>query len=296
MQYAYLKGEYPKAYEILSDLDSTIPLLNTSGSYEMDIFIELCLRYGNYAKAYKYIYELIANYGYNESFFDDYENIEKLRKQKFYNSKELAKLEKSFQADTVLVNELRVMFEADQYFRTLPIPEDAFPEMQYDPNWTHPYAKQFDSIDSINFVRLMEIIKTKGFPYSQNIKLTLQQRGRVFMYLNTMLVHFVNAFQFESMKQILLENIKTGNCPPQFLANMVDSRCRGEQCFIYGTYINLSREQICDFEKLDERRAAIGMPPHKLVCEINILLSQKYNSAEPRPEEIQQLLEQGCGF
>jgi hypothetical protein len=98
------------------------------------------------------------------------------------------------------------------------------------------------------------------------------------------------------MKQILLENIKTGNCLPVFLAILVDSRCRMEQCFIYGNYINLSREQICDIDKLDERRAGIGLPPHKLECEINRLLSLKYTPSASLSKTVRDMSEQECDF
>ncbi|MDR0619405.1 MAG: hypothetical protein LBG17_05850 [Bacteroidales bacterium] len=268
-QLDYLKGNYNNAYDTLTIVESIIPLLNSPEYIEMRIFAELSLKYKNYEKAYEYIRILISDYGYKLNDFDDYKNIKKLRRQKFYNSENLALLEKEFCPDTVLVNEMEAMLKNDQFFRILPTRKDTFPQEQCSIEWQHPYSKQFDSIDSINYVKLIKIIHEKGFPLSKHIKYTQSQQTDVFISLLIVITHISDSANVEKMKQILLENIKTGNCPPVMLANMIDRQCLSKRTkFIYGMYDNLTLQDIFDINNLDRRRAKIGLPPHKLSCEI----------------------------
>jgi hypothetical protein len=231
----------------------------------MRLFVELSLRYKNYEKAYKYIQILMSDYGYNLDDFDDFKNIKKLRKQKFYDSEYLASLEKNFCPDTILANEIDMMIKDDQFFRTLPTYIDTFPQAQCDPEWRHPYSKQFDSIDSINYVKLIKIIHEKGFPLSKHIKYTQMQRMYVFGNLLPIIMHINDSVNVEEIKQILLENIKRGDCSPLMLGSLIDRLCLSKRTlFVYGTYDGIKREDIFDIDNLDKRRAAIGLPPREL--------------------------------
>ncbi|MDR2651500.1 MAG: hypothetical protein LBC68_04190 [Prevotellaceae bacterium] len=275
----YLKGNYKCAYDTLICLENDIPLLNTPEYDEMRTFLELSLMYENYDKAYKYLIVLIEDYGYKAKFFNDFKNIKKLRKQKIYDSKKIKYLEKNFVSDTAIVHTIEAMREREQFFRRLPIKTDTFPKLQCgDTSWRHPYAKQFDSIDKINYKILIQLIHQNGFPLSKNMKYMFMDRITVYRCIMPILMHINDSSWFEEMKSVLIENIRNGDCPPQLLGNMVDRHYLSTKKFIYGIYNNTSKEQIFDLPNLDKRRAEIGLPPHKVKCEIENLFHKKYFS------------------
>ena len=88
------------------------------------------------------------------------------------------------------------------------------------------------------------------------------------------------------MKGILLEYIRNGDCYPDILAELID-----KNCILYGrplVYGQLGDEGIYDIQNLDKRRAAIGLPPKKLICEILKLQAMQH----PVPPELLKTLPQ----
>ncbi|MCM1531543.1 MAG: hypothetical protein NC048_02230 [Bacteroides sp.] len=266
-QLAYLQDDYAEAYRILLDLEAEIPLLNNLESYEMPMLVELCLRYGDYEKAYAYMKSLVADHGFPIDNFKDYENLDILKRQPFYDSSTLARSESDFVTDSVWVEEMGELLRKDIACRS----SLAYP-------FSDSVIAAFRYVDSCNFYRLKELMIQHGFPLAQNKRFTLQQRTTVFVALSTLCVHLVDSAYMAFLTPILYQNIKSGDCPPEFLGAMFDSKARADSCFLFGTYVDVRKDMICDVEHLDERRAEIGLPPHRLSCQLALAFFQKSNS------------------
>ncbi len=263
-QLAYLQDDYAEAYRILLDLETEIPLLNNLESYEMPMLVELCLRYGDYEKAYAYIGSLVTDHGFSVEMFKDYENFDILKRQSFYDSSALAKAEADFVTDSVLEQEMWELLQKDIACRSSlkhPLNDSAIAKLRY--------------VDSCTFYRFKELLAQYGFPLAQNKRFNVAQRSRVFTALSPLLLHWIDSVYMEFLTPIVYQCVKNGDCPPELFGGMFDSKARAEGCFPYGTYINTGKEMICDVEHLDERRAEIGLPPHRLSCQISMLLLKK---------------------
>lgn len=263
---AYLQDDYAEAYRILLDLEAEIPLLNNLVSYEMPMLVKLCLRYGDYEKAYAYIRSLITDHGFSIGFFVDYENFDQLKIKPFYDSSALAKAEADFVTDSVLVQKMHTLYQRDTAYRNSltgwPLSDSDMAGLRH--------------VDSCNFYNLKEILSEYGFPLAQGKRFSLRQRDMVSASLSAMCMHLVDSAYMAFLTPILYQNIKSGDCPPEFLGNMFDSRARADSCFPYGMYVNVGKEMICDVEHLDERRAAIGLPPHRLSCQTTLANLKRY--------------------
>lgn len=265
-EFAYLQEDHAEAYRILLDLEAEVPLLNNLITYEMPMLVELCLRYGNYEKAYAYISSLVIDHGFSVGFFVDYENFDQLKRKPFYDSSALAKAEADFVTDSVLVQEMWELLRKDIDCRSSlenPFSDSSIAAFRY--------------VDSCNFYRLKELMAQYGFPLAQNKRFTLRQRNTVFVALSTLCMHLVDSAYMAFLTPILYQNIKSGDCPPDFLGGMFDSKARADSCFPYGMYVNVGKEMICDVEHLDERRAEIGLPPHRLSCQLTRIGLEKSN-------------------
>ena len=266
-QLAYLQNDHAEAYRILLDLEAEIPLLNNLESYEIPMLVELCLRYGDYEKAYAYIKSLVTDHGFSVGFFVDYENFDQLKRKPFYDSSALAKAEADFVTDSVLVQKMLILFQRDTAYRNSlngwPLSDSEMVGLR--------------RVDSCNFYDFKEILSEYGFPLAQSKRFSLQQRSVVSASLSAMCMHLVDSAYMAFLTPILYQNIKSGDCPPDFLGNIFDSKARADSCFSYGMYVNVGKEMICDVEHLDERRAAIGLPPHRLSCQITRVVLEKFN-------------------
>ena len=126
-----------------------------------------------------------------------------------------------------------------------------------------------DSIDAINELELKRIIENYGYPDERIIggfKIDNQPVDP-----GILLFHF-DDYDYWTSK--LKELIKKGEAPPRSLGTFVDSykrRVPEEKKFIYGIYDNSREESIVDYDKLDERRVSIGLPPMKLKKSIDSL-------------------------
>jgi len=271
----WLEENYKDCYRILSELDTTCTLLNGAWS-ELYHFAELSLMYKNYNRAYECIHSLITNYGFSVDDFEYMQNFRQLKKINNWNSlkTELLNLEKHFTSDTTLYIEISEMLEADQYYRKNGyyrikelIKQDSMSnDSLAQTSLMHsPYMVIVDSIDNVNFKKLLNIMDTKGFPLSSSIKYNIKERQKIYTALFVMLVHFSDSIQANYLKPILLQYIKHGDCPPELLANMIDRyQLNKSQLFLYGVFNNISSDQIFEYEKLDERRKSIGLPDYDL--------------------------------
>lgn len=264
---AYLQEDHAEAYRILRDLEAEVPLLNNLMTYEMPRLVELCLRYGDYEKAYAYIKSLVNDHGFSVGFFVDYENFDQLKRKPFYDSSALAKAEADFVTDSVLVQKMLILFQRDTAYRNSlngwPLSDSEMVGLR--------------GVDSCNFYDFKEILSEYGFPLAQGKRFSLQQRSVVFVALSTLCMHLVDSAYMAFLTPILYQNIKSGDCPPDFLGGMFDSKARADSCFPYGMYVNVGKEMICDVEHLDERRAEIGLPPHRLSCQLMRIGLEKSN-------------------
>ncbi|MDR1974111.1 MAG: hypothetical protein LBQ31_05495 [Bacteroidales bacterium] len=297
-QYSYLKDDKREAYNILTEIEQTIPLLDIPGIYEMEMFVELSLLYKNYTKAYQYINKLISDYGYKIKDFMDFKNFRLLKRKDFYEAKALIQAENEFIPDTIISVQLQRMHDNDQYYRTLPAKDCnvGIEELQYINN-SNKYWVQYDSIDRINYAELTEIIRKDGYPLSKTKKYDRVQRGLVYTNLSTMTMHISDSANIEEMKAILLENIRMGDCYPDLFACLVDRNCLSKgKCYIYGMYDNISSNQICDIQNLDKRRSEIGLPSYKLGCEIQKLILRKMAIRRDMPKIMYEILEKDCDF
>ena len=303
----WMEENYKECYRILSELDSTCALLN-SGCIELYHFLELSLQYKNYPKAFESIRSYITNYGVKLKDFKDLPNFREMEKiQNWKNwKKELSHLEKNFVSDTKLYNEIMQMYKDDQYYR-----ENDYQRikelMKKDPAYSDslanvsfmrfhkfldPYKPLLDSIDNINYQKLLHIIDTKGFPFSSSIKYYHDQRSSIFFPLYSMLWHFSSdSAKVNHLKIILPQYIRQGDCPPDMLSSMVDMyQRRNKQPVLYEVPTNCSqgkctRENIVDYEKLDERRKEIGLPDYEVSRLLDIkrhAIMRVANAANPK--------------
>lgn len=215
-EFAYLQEDHAEAYRILLDLEAEVPLLNNLITYEMPMLVELCLRYGNYEKAYAYISSLVIDHGFSVGFFVDYENFDQLKRKPFYDSSALAKAEADFVTDSVLVQEMWELLRKDIDCRSSlenPFSDSSMAAFRY--------------VDSCNFYRLKELMAQYGFPLAQNKRFTLRQRNTVFVALSTLCMHLVDSAYMAFLTPILYQNIKSGDCPPDFLGGYVRQQGAG---------------------------------------------------------------------
>ena len=262
---AYLVGNYEYAYKKIQEAETKMPLIEQPNYYEISNYIELLIEHLNYKKALHYIEILVKNYGYpiekfeNKDYFTNLQqntNWDKLKKQ-------LSKLYEKFykKVDKNLLNTLIEMCENDQKVRN---------EEDSDTKWQH-----LNEVDSINTLKMKEIFKNYGFPNAKMLGYSNYEPNELYSRIKVMLMHFIEIQDTAYFKPVLLKFIEKGECAPQVLGSYVDSRDRfnmEKQKYTYGTYYN-TRDQIKDFENLDERRKAIGMPPFEIDLKINAIFN-----------------------
>jgi hypothetical protein len=279
---ASLRENTKESYRILSEITNTCELRNSITYYELFNYATLSLKYNHYLEAYNAILSLVKNYGYQLQDFQGCKNYRKLHTLKDWKNlkRALSEQEKCFVADTLLYNEIDQMFKDDQYHREIYTQERSIAKKNKDSIaiglLDMEYSNIFDSIDNQNFQKLLTIINTKGFPLSTNNKFNKIARNQVYVALLTIIMHSTDSMRMCVLKPLLLQYIAKGECPPEFLASMVDRQKLGaHKPYIYGTYQNISPEEIFEYEKIDERREAIGLPKFNTTEEVFQLRRKK---------------------
>jgi hypothetical protein len=274
-EFFWLTGDLKECYSLLADLDSTSGLIMGTWK-ELYSFAELCLMNKNYSKASECIYSLMANYGFSLDDIKSMHYFRNLKKTSIWKNQKnvLTHIENKFISDTMLYQELMLMLDDDQYYRK----ENDRIRICLKNDSTNADSLMkissmnrtiIDNIDSVNYQKLLQIINTKGFPLTASITYHIRERQKIYTALAVMLIHFADSTKVSHLKPLLLQYIKQGDCPPELLANMLDTYQRmNNQLYLYGSYANTPIEKIFEFEKIDERIKEIGLPMYDLSKQI----------------------------
>ena len=281
-----LEGNEKECYEILHNVSKQHRLLNVPTRNELYQYLRLSLKYKEYTHVYDCMYELITVYGYKLDDFEYLMNFQKMKRKT--NWKELkGKLlaaESSFVSDTALVQEFQQMLEDDQYYRGTNrtkikelMKHDSTETLHYNLDSLHTVI--IDSIDNINYNKLLHIIETKDFPLSRSVKLTHTERERIYVTLMVLFVHFTDSSQVNYLKPILLKYIEQGDCPPEMIAFLFDNwqNVNGYPPYRMFTNVIPLPEEIPDYKELEERRREIGLPSYEISRKIIIQRREKYS-------------------
>ncbi len=254
---SYLKEDYQNAYDLIKKAEENCSLLNQTAIYEPRMMAEVCIKLNKKEEAFSYLYKLLE-LGQPISFIENHEPFEPLfnmpeweefqTKAPEIESRFLSSINQELRREIVLMN------SQDQIVR--------YGKIDYE---------KLNEVDSINEIRIKEIIKTYGFPGDRLIgPSTMDERTDI----TVMLMHFNDTTYF---KPVLLDFIKKGEAPPRVLPYMIDSKLRAADQFSYGIYQNLDSTTIEDFKNIDKRRLAVGLRPYEMEKEYFELIRKKYN-------------------
>ena len=241
--YNYEIGNDSLAYNLLKKAESNCPMLNQKGIYEKYKYILLIAKFKKTDKIYKLMSELIVNEGYrfqtfeNDSLFDYLKSSKKWRKFKKKSIVLMSKFDASINYQ--LRAELIKMRNLDQATRA------------------NGYNDDTKKADSINELKMKTIIKACDcFPVQPKLigtyKITEENPD-----------YSVFVFHIQDVKYwqpVFYDLVKRGKAPTDIVGNLIDSNQRMSGMFYYGIYQNITPDRIIDFEKLNERRIAIGLP------------------------------------
>jgi hypothetical protein len=265
---AYYKKDYQKVFYEMTKASEKCEVLNQRGIYEMQKYAESAARIGKTKKALELIQNLIL-VGYEiESLKQNEAYVHIIKTSKWKKLEvEYPKLHKTYlkSINLDLRNQILEMTSSDQYHRKL-LNQTG---MKKDSLW-----KIINRTDSINDVKLKAILEKYGYPNEKIIGGYAIDKKNVDVEI--LLFHF-DDYDYYSKK--LFELIDKGEAPPESLGNFVDSyqrRVKDKKKFIYGMYKNVGEDQILDYDKLDERRISIGLPPMKLKKSIDSLKKAYY--------------------
>ncbi len=244
--YEYLNGNYQKAYDLLKTAEKNCPLLNQTGIYEPRIMSASALKLGNKKEAFKYATFLVKEHGFSLTFFENdtiligLKNYKEWKKFEKKSKKHLASFKNN--VDLGLRNELLKMMEEDKSVRI---------------NKDYEGLKRIDSINNLKLRRIVS--QCDCFPDEM-----FSQFGNFWIdgenLSTTALVFHINIEDSEYWKPVFLDLIKRGRAPANIYGDLVDSILRNIGIFEYGIYQNVGKEKINDYENLDKRRIAVGLP------------------------------------
>lgn len=261
--YEYLKEDYQKAYDLLKTAEKNCPLLNQMGIYEPTILAECAAKLGKHKEAFDYIEFTLKEFGTKFTYQENNENLTELKSFKRWK-KIKNKADKYFQdytkrVDLNLRKELKFMSKEDRRVRTNGFDIEG--------------AK---IVDSINNEKLKKIVAECDCYPNYSLNLVGNYDVDEFDPEISVLVMHINSVRAEYWKPIFLDLIKRGRAPADIYGNLIDSNLRVNGIFQYGIYSNTKEDKIDDFENLDKRRIAVGLPPWQLEKDIRQLLRKKY--------------------
>ena len=261
-QYEYLKEDYQKAYDLLKTAEKNCPLLKQMEINEPAILAECAMRLNKPEEAVHYIEVLVRDYGVNfdsikkGTFYKDIQNTRywrKLeRKAKKYHEAYLK------QVDLDLRNFIFKMQEEDQSVRI---------------NRDYEGLKRVDSINDLKLRKIVadcDCFPDEMFPQFGNYAIDDKFFNVTFFALH------INRVRAEYWKPIFLDLIRRGRAPANIYGDLIDSNLRSNGVYLYGIYNNIGPDKIDDFENLDKRRIAVGLPPWQLRKDILELIKKKY--------------------
>lgn len=261
-QYEYLKEDYQKAYDLLKTAEKNCPLLKQMEINEPAILAECAMRLNKPEEAVHYLEISVRDYGVNfdsikkGTFYKDIQNTRywrKLeRKAKKYHEAYLK------QVDLDLRNFIFKMQEEDQSVRI---------------NRDYEGLKRVDSINDLKLRKIVadcDCFPDEMFPQFGNYAIDDKFFNVTFFALH------INRVRAEYWKPIFLDLIRRGRAPANIYGDLIDSNLRSNGVYLYGIYNNIGPDKIDDFENLDKRRIAVGLPPWQLRKDILELIKKKY--------------------
>lgn len=263
--YNYEIGNDSLAYNLLKKAESNCPLLNQSGIYEIDILAKLSAKFNKHDEALGYIELLLKKFGYkfrqfeNDIVFTSLKTKSKWKKLK----KNSDKIHQEYlkKVNFPLRNEIKLISDKDQEVRLRGIID-----------W-----KEVDSVDRIHEDRLKVIIQEFGYP-DENIignQNLAWGSNELSPDISTLIMHIRD---IDYWKPIFLDLIRRGKAPANIYGNLVDSLQRQTGMFHYGIYQNITPDRIIDFDKIDERRIAVGLSTWDLQKKMYDLLMKEWGN------------------
>ena len=261
-QYEYLKEDYQKAYDLLKTAEKNCPLLKQMEINEPAILAECAMRLNKPEEAVHYIEVLVRDYGAKFENFKDAPLYKDIQNTKYWRKLErkAKKYHEAYlkQVDLDLRNYIFKMKEEDQSVRI---------------NRDYEGLKRVDSINNLklkNIVADCDCFPDEMFPQFGNY--TIDDK----FFSAVIFVYHINSEDAEYWKPIFLDLIRRGRAPAEIYGTLIDSNLRSNGVYQYGIYSNIGKDLIDDFENLDKRRIAVGLPPWQLEKDIHELIKKKY--------------------
>jgi hypothetical protein len=262
--YNYEIGKDTLAYNLLKKAESNCPLLNQYGICEIVTLAKLSVKFNKHNEALNYIELLLKKFGYKFSYFEHQSVFNPLSKKSKWKKlkKNADKIHQEYlkTVNFSLRKELKGIMAKDQEVRLRGIID-----------W-----KEVDSIDRIHEDRLKVILKEFGYPDDNLIGNPNFVEDESPLYIGTLIMHIRDV---EYWKPIFLDLIRRGKAPANIYGNLVDSLQRGKSHFIYGIYVDTKPEKIIDFDKIDERRIAVGLSTWDLQKKMYDILMKEWENA-----------------
>jgi hypothetical protein len=245
--YEYLKEDYQKAYDLLKTAEKNCPLLNQMGIYEPTILAACAVKLGKQKEALDYIEFTLKEFGTKFSYIENDSVFHELktskRWKKIKNNAERYFKNYSNKVDFQLRKELNFMTIEDQRVRTGGFDEEGV-----------------KIVDSINNEKLKNIVANCDCFPNYSINLVGNYDVDEFDPEISVLVMHINSERAEYWKPIFLDLIRRGRAPASIYGDFIDSNLRINGVFDYGIYQNVGSDRINDYENLDKRRIAVGLP------------------------------------
>lgn len=259
--YNYEIGMDTLAYNLLKKAESNCPLLNQFGIYELATLAELSVKFNKHNDALNYIELLLKKFGYKFSYFEHRSIFDPLSgKSKWKKLKKNSEKIHQEYLKTVnfpLRNEIKSIMAKDQEVRLRGIID-----------W-----KEVDSIDRIHEDRLKIIIKDFGYPDENIIGNPNFVEDDNPLDISALIMHIKD---IDYWKPVFLDLIRRGKAPADIYGNLVDSLQRQTGMYYYGIYQNITSDRIIDFDKIDERRIAVGLSTWDLREKMNEIMKKKF--------------------
>lgn len=258
-----MKEDYQKAYDLLKTAEKNCPLLKQMEINEPAILAQCAMHLNKPKEVVHYLEISVRDYGVNfdsikkGTFYKDIQNTRywrKLeRKAKKYHEAYLK------QVNLDLRNFIFKMQEEDQSVRI---------------NRDYEGLKRVDSINDLKLRKIVadcDCFPDEMFPQFGNYAIDDKFFNVTFFALH------INRVRAEYWKPIFLDLIRRGRAPANIYGDLIDSNLRNNGVYLYGIYNSIGSDKIDDFENLDKRRIAVGLPPWQLRKDILELIKKKYN-------------------